>query len=319
MPDLNEITMDFGFITSDIFSRSLFLIHEEEYSSIAKCSSLEEIVMRLNKFYPNLNEEIKMDIFEIEDKIVSLLQYEVSEFDAVGFFPVLYFVEFHKIESLFHSMQKAFSQQKSQNNKEKELGRFSLGVFPEISNLKYCKSLRDIENLVLKYSGLEKYFLDIKIPNEVENIDFKSLYFHVMKNFYEFSYDFCLKSRLDHFLKIVKTEMDCFVLDMCVDLSLKDRSGKYVPKYYTCKNLDGLRSNFEASFPNRQISTRNEPKEDIKAIENLVLNQREKQNRAYKESFNIFGDISSIYSYFKLKENEMKKILYIIEGTLNKD
>lgn len=294
-------TRQYGFIIADIFGRSLLLFSDDDYEDIARCPTLDAMIMKLNKKFHSINEESKVTLSDIEDKLISELKAEITEFQEQVPFPATYFLDYQKIECFFRKIakrtKKGFDEEKLSN----------LGHFNELKNIKYCKNFLDIKNLVLENSGIQKYFEDIRITEDIENINFQKLYFQVLRNFYDRYYEYIRNTSDRHFDEVIKMEMDSFVLDMLLSMPQGSDVSSFIPGCYKKGSL---------SITKKMILQDNGIDPNSTG-EEMVESMTRKRAAVYEESFNLFSGVSSVYCYFKLREHEMKRILYVMEQALN--
>lgn len=214
MPSLSEGAKAHGFVIADLFGRCLSLLDASDYRYILQCSSIQEMVMRLNKAYPTLNEEMPLSTREVERRLVQAIESEINELlsgdhkNSRAFF-VGFFVQYHKIQCFFHRLAETLY-----GTPDSTLDSPHLGDFPELRSLKYCKTFADIKRFVLRGSGIEGFFENIGISDSLETSDLQAAYLHVMRNYYDhYSKHY---NGEGYFEEILKVEVDAFVLDLCM-------------------------------------------------------------------------------------------------------
>lgn len=289
MPSLSERAKVHGFVIADLFGRCLSLLDDGDYAHILQCSSIQEMVMRLNRAYPVLNEEMPLSTKEVERRLIQSIRSEVDELSKSSTFFIRFFVQYHRIQCFFHRLR---SEADSSHH---------LGDFQELRGLKYCKSFGDVRRFVLRNSGIEGFFENIH-TDSLESKDVQVMYRHVMKNYYD-HYCRCYKHHCgenQYFEEILKVEMDAFVLDLCMG----GDPLPYIPSAYPPINLRDLSKALRLEeFPHTSLESR----------------MIEKQVRVYQDSFKVFNDASCIYAYLRLKEHEMRRILFVMESSLNRE
>lgn len=289
MSSLSERAKDHGFVIADLFGRCLSLLDDADYAHILQCTSMEEMVMRLNRTYPVLNEEMPLNTKEVERRLILSIGSEVDELSKSCAFFIRFFVQYHRIQYFFHRLR---SEADSTHH---------LGDFPELRGLKYCKTFGDIRKFVLRNSGIEGFFENIH-TDSLENKDVQIMYRRVMKNYYD-HYCRCYKLHCGenlYFEEILKVEMDAFVLDLCMG----GDPLPYIPAAYPPIDMRDLSKALRL-----EESTHT-------SLEGRMI---EKQVRVYHDSFRTFNDASCIYAYLKLKEHEMRRILFVMESSLNRE
>ena len=92
--------------------------------------------------------------------------------------------------------------------------------------------------------------------------------------------------------------------DFRIDQKIKD----YIPSFY------------KKAIPFDRISNISDLKEvfDI-SNSNIYEGIVQKQKTVYERAFGIFGDLSTVYCYLKLRDIQINKIIYEIGKVLNKE
>lgn len=316
MSSLSERAKAHGFVIADLFGRSLSLLDASDYRYILQCSSMQEITIRLSRVYPTLNEEVSLSTKEVEGRLVQSIKseiYELSSGDCESSgraFFIGFFVQYHRIQCFFRRLVVTLS-----GTSDSMSDSTHLGDFPELRGLKYCKTFDDIKKFVLKNSGIEGFFENIGVSNNLEANDLQVAYLHVMKNYYD-HYCSCYKCFGDgseYFEEILKVEVDAFVLELCMG----GDPFPYIPSTYSLPNLN--LNNLSRTFGLDSENTQSFHTASDSVNGSLTAKMIERQARVYQDSFRSFNDISCVYAYLKLKEHEMRKVLFAIESSLNND
>ncbi len=136
-----------------------------------------------------------------------------------------------------------------------------------------------------------------------------------MKNYFE---NFYLKNTSEYFKNVIEEEISLFVLEMILNRQTDEEFNiqielfkEFVPisknelNLKNVKDLTDLKKVFELpEDSNNQL---------IDLFENIV----EKQKKVYERSFGMFGELSTIYCYFKLREIQINQIIYEASKLLN--
>lgn len=290
MPSLSERAKTHGFVIADLFGRCLSLLGDSDYAHILQCSSMQEMILRLSRTYPILNEEMPLSTKEIERRLVQSIRLEVDELSGSCSFFVGFFVQYHRIQCFFHRLR----------NPESD-SIHHLGDFPELRGLRYCKTFSDVRKLVLRNSRIEEFFGSM-CTESLESCNVQVMYRSVMKSYYD-HYCRCYKQHCGenrYFEDILRVEMDAFVLDLCMG----GDPLPYIPSSYPPVDLGNLSTALGLKEPSNG------------SLESRMI---EKQARVYHDSFRAFNDASCIYAYLRLKELEMRRVLFVIESSLNKE
>ncbi|ORD98463.1 VA0D1 [Hepatospora eriocheir] len=216
---------------------------------------------------------------ELKQTFIINLKRELNEFSEYNLTILNYFTDYYKIISLF--------------NKINKIKINELGEFPELKAIELCNNFKEIKAVCINNSSLQKYFVDLD-GNET------NMFLEVMKNLMNNYYE----SSKGYFKEILEVEGDRQILEIALS-NLQDKS-KYFPN---CTTLNKLQLT--------ELS-KNLSKEEVVQIFNLsndnFMNEiLIKIVNVYKNSFNQFDDLSCIYAYFKLKEIQIRNIIWIIQ------
>lgn len=163
------------------------------------------------------------------------------------------------------------------NDKEEDVS-CHIGYFNQLKCMSFCKDFKDIRKFVLKDSSIEEYFDEIEDSKVADSKVVDSKVIEMMYS--KVMRNFYLKNQNYSFLE---DEMKIFL------------------------------SSTSSSFKNEEHGFLNEKCESI-------LNPNEihqKLMKTHRAAFDIFGDISAVYSYLKIRELQIREILYISDKILN--
>ena len=269
-----------NFYISDINGRYNSLLKESDYTALKGCKTLEEMIVKLNHYFGFINEDMGYD--ELRMKFVQNVLFELDEFENNE---LVYFIRYYMICNFF--------------NKIEGIKEHILGNFPELKVLNLCRNFDDVQKLCINNCFLLRYFRDIK------SFEGQKTMLIVLKNLMDEVY---INSK-GYFKEILEHEGDRQILEICLSgKGLQDKI-KYFPKATTLglKQLEKLSSTTEVEEIKRIFYFNDE--EPIEAIIKRLSN-------VYAESFAQYNDSSCIYAYFKLKEQEIENIMWIVECML---
>lgn len=268
--------MDDYFIISDINGRFNSLLKREDYTALKNCKSLEEIVVKLNQHFSFINEDMNYD--ELRTKFVENVLYELSEFNGEK---IEYFVKFYKICNFF--------------NKVDGVKEHIIGSFPELKAIDLCNNFDDIQKLCINYCFLSKYFKDIK---KYEN---QKTMLIVMKIFMDEMY----KNASGYFKEILENEGNRQILEICLSGKNLENKAQYFPNATNLngKDIEKLNNTCDITVIKQIFGF-----SDQEPVENMV----KRLSIVYSKSFSQYNDNACVYAYFKLKEQEIENIMWII-------
>ncbi|WUR04679.1 V-type proton ATPase subunit d (VATL2) [Vairimorpha necatrix] len=298
-----ETTEEYGYLISSIFGKKLCLYKEEDYNSLKQCENLEEFSIKLMKNYKFITEDMELTKNEIKKRLNMTLFYEYKsclkscQTDLLEII-LNYWIGSHKIHNFFFLLQSKIADP----DLEKSFEKIEIGHFDALKTLKFCKDMHDVRIYCVENSFLRNYFYKLKWATEFKDNDFQNSQALFLKYLMEDTF-LQLKNREIFMKEILKTEADRYIVDLTINtLNIKTDRKALFP---AITNFDG-----------RTIDSfiKAETIEDVGRFKSTDFIEKELER--YRESFNIHNDVTCVYSYLKLKEQEIKNILWIIECVL---
>jgi len=315
----SNLAITYGYTITSIHTKAQSLLTDTSYNSL-HCDTLEDIISKLISMgYKNLSASIlsKKDFKEAleqnlaqefiflerhstEKELVSLLNYFIEKYRIINF---IYLLSSKESDfSLSHSFSKIDT----------------IGFFQQLNTLKFCTDMDNVYKQCVKNTSLKKYYNNVKFHNDIKENDWQLIQLHFLKQHIEDFY-YSIDSPILNFMKdilkaegdrinveivintmdtpiIGKKRMDLFTRVSSIDLGVRN-------KLCRCVNLDEMRGVLASHHSLKKVLR------DDDIIKALIKIENEK----YWESFKYFNDISCVYGYLKLKEQEIKNILWIVE------
>lgn len=315
MPELLQTSKAHGFFLADLFGRYDTLTEFEPSNAFKNCRSLQDVILELSKIFNGLN--TSRNIMDLKKKLQLSLKKEISEFECTPY--LSYFTDYYTIQLIFSLLEDKKSIDVSRENEshpiQKRIIEDEIGYFEELKCIELCKNFQEFKSFVLKYSGVEKFFeVEIKI-NFKEN-DFEKIYLQVMKNYYEYYAKLLNKKVISgYFEEILYEEIGFFIMEVVLN-SQRNLEDFKIDK----KIKEFLPLNYNKIVPIDRINSL----EDMKAVfdisnQNIHDGIVERQKRIYSRSFGLFGDLSTVYCYLKLREIQINEIIFEVSKILNQE
>lgn len=298
-----ECTENYGYLISSIFGKELSLYKEEDYNSLKQCENIEEFSIKLMKNYKFITEDMELTKNEIRKRLNKTILQEYNScmsFCNDNTLKILldYWIENHMIHNFFFLLQSKMGD----TELEKSYNKIEIGDFNALKTLKFCKDMHDVRMFCVENSFLKKYFYRVKWATDFKDNDFQKYQALFLKYLIEDTYE-SLKDT-DIFMKeILRVEADRYILDMTINTLNTNTDRKSL--FPNITSFDGKTI---------ELFIKAETLDDIVNFKYSDFMERELEK--YKESFRIHNDVTCVYAYLKLKEQEVKNILWIIECVL---
>ncbi|KAH9410901.1 ATP synthase [Ordospora pajunii] len=308
-----ENAKKYGFIISEINGKKEDILKEEDYNALKRCESLEEVAIKLTRKYPRLSEGGIYTKPEIKKRLLETLKTDFDYYygaDDHGIRMILdYYMDFHKIQNFFYLLQC----KQQDPNLDKSFEKIEMGDFGALRTIKFSSDMDDVQKYCMENSFLKKYGGRVKFKKEFVDNDFQVLQTLFFKIHIEETYR-SLTADMEHMKSILKLEGDRQIIEITVNtLGSKDIIGK--------KRMDLFPAIHSMDLWMREQLSTAECIDDIKNIlaerynfdtdiSNVLIRA---ELLRYHESFSMYGDLSCLYAYFRIKEQEIKNILWIAE------
>lgn len=315
-----EHSMKYSYITSKIHGQILKILKDPDYNALQQCDTLEDVLVKLSSTPYNkyLNERAFLSNKEFKLQLNKSIVKEIDQIyktaDKHLRHILDYFINSYKVQNFIFLL----SSKESDPCLEKSFHKIEeIGNFNELATLKFASDMNEVYKFCVETTFLKKYYLKVKIEPEIRDNDFQ----RIQSLFYKFLLEEYYEDCSEYMKEILKCEGDRKIIEIVlnslesVDLVGKKRE-RLFPNVCTfdlgmknklgaCSSLDDLRGILAGHSRLRKI-VGIEDDEIINALQNIEMD-------VYWHAFKIYNDISCVYAYFRIKEQEIKNILWTVE------
>lgn len=279
---------NWSFIISDIHGRKNHLLSKIDYNSLVKSKNFKELIIKLNHYFPFINENMKFTIKELRNKLYENIIFELNEFNDFNLEIISYFLDYNRIMAFFTILEIGDSV-------------YYTGTIDEFRGLSSCRSFSEAVKLYINNSKLEIFFKNIKYKKEFKDNNLQELLCKTLKNYFDFYF---YKSN-NYFKNIIEIEGDRQIIEICLNGKLLKDKLMYFP--------EGSKISAKKKKELININNIEEIQDSLNFKKDPVTEIINTQLKVYTESFKEHDDLACIYGYFRLKEQEMQNILWIAE------
>ncbi|ELQ75695.1 Vacuolar H+-ATPase V0 sector, subunit d [Trachipleistophora hominis] len=301
---------DYGYILAEIHGRQSRILTSSEYKALLQSDNIDDVIVKLqgttySKYLSDSMEKSKVNL------ILSLERAFKHEFNEIyerstGCLRVLltFFLESYKIESFIYRVS---------NPEEPEE---ELGFFVELNTLKFSNDMREVKKFVIDETFLSRYFDRINVENSIEKNNFQIIKRMLMKYHIEDFY-----GRINGDMGFMRTVLEVMGSIQIIEIVLNtmhtnitadnrkklfpdvnDLDARTIHSLAECNTIDDLKAILgKTSYKETILS-----KDLLNGLQFHVL-------MVYYRSFSVFNDLSCVFCYLKLKEQEIKNICWIVE------
>lgn len=316
-----------GYTLSRIHASFQHLLSKSAYKSLLQSDTIDDIVVKLQSTgYSSClrNQKIrnKKELIQLLEKGLKKEFYKFYNNSDSSLRALLtFFLHSYMIESFIYRIS-------NPEDTDEELG-----FFLELNTLKFVKNFREIKTLIIRGSFMEKYFEKIKVEDDIDSnnmqiIKRKLLKYHI-EEFYDVlnnntaaknldqTYENINVESLEYMINVLKTMGSIQIIEIVLNTihtrispsnrlslfpSVNDLNPSIRNSLSHCHSIDDLRSiliktNYASIFEHNDLLT---------GLHVYMLD-------IFYQSFKTFNDLSCVFCYFKLKEQEIKNLEWIVE------
>lgn len=314
----------YGYLLSFVHASSKLFLSRSAYKSILQADTIDDIVVKLGAtvYSTYLREKRVKDKKGLIRALESGLKEEfnrVYEKSDSGLKLLLeFFLHSHMIESFIYRIS-------NPEDTDEEIG-----FFLELNTLKFAKSFKEIHNFIIKGSFMEKYFTKIPVEDEIEKNNMQMIKSKLNKHHIE---DFYMtlttgnflnnesgeirSESLNYMVTVLKTMGSLQIIEIVLNTIHTDLSPAVRIQLFP--NVNDLKPSVRQALADchsiddlRAILLKTNHSTVVKHTDILTGIHQQFLNVLY-DSFKTFNDLSCVYCYFKLKEQEIRNLGWIVE------
>jgi len=307
------------------------ILQSHEYTNLGQCDVLDDVKMHLSVTdYGNIlaNEPSPLATTTIFEKCTEKLVNEFNFLMCNSVQPLTKFLEYitysYMIDNVILVISGTLHEREPDELEEK---CHPLGRFPTLKSLAACSNVKDLFSLVLQDTPLAPYFSETFKGEDLDELNIEIIRNTLYKAYLEDFYQFCQEiggSTAEVMGEILQFEADRRSINITInsfgtELSKDDRAklypqiGKLYPegimKLEKAEDYDAVRNTMEGYSRYRQMF------QDVgydanRSLEDAFYQYETELNRlAFEQQFHY----GVFYAYVKLKEQEVRNIVWISE------
>ncbi|TBU01108.1 subunit d of V-type proton ATPase [Hamiltosporidium magnivora] len=314
----------YGSLIAEIHGKVSSMLQQSDYESLEQCETVEDMVVRLShtSYASYLSEELQFNKKEFLKRLNKsfynefMYMYRNSENDLKLL--LNYFIEVIKIQNFIFLLASKSEDPDLKCMEEIDM----LGNFNELDAIKISADMSDVYKFCVESTFLKKYYDKVYIEKEFAKNDWQIIQSTFFKNHIENFYDQINNlDTMDYMKEILKYEGDRKIIELTintldsVDIVDKKRIDLYptvcsfdrgsICKMSECTSMESIRDVL-CGHPMYKKIVMYEDNDFMKNLFDLEI-------KNYLSSLSEFNDLSCAYCYFKLKEREIKNIMWIAE------
>ncbi|KAM0676174.1 hypothetical protein GVAV_000137 [Gurleya vavrai] len=313
-----------GFVISKTHNKLNTLLKEEDYTALQQSDTLYDILTKLSLSSYKLSSEINSN-HALKIGLYQNLKKEFDEAFKNAEENLKMILQFYKNQHMIQNFTYLLASKEHDPELLKSYDKIEeMGKFLELETLKFACDMHEVYKFCVEHTFLKKYYKHLKIKKEIKDNDFQQMNILMQKMLLE---DFYNELNEDCFMReMLKAEGDRRIVEIVLNTADSHIIGKkrkdLFPNVSTidlgmklklsdCVSFDELRGILSQHHKLRKIVSFDD-EGIVAALVNL-------ETEMYMNSFKRHNDVSCVYSYFKLKEQEIKNIIWTVDCvSLNK-
>jgi len=283
-----------AFIIAEINGRYNDLIKAKDYAVLGQCTVYKDFISKIGLHVPTIEE---CTAENLKGTLYSLLWKEIGEFRDENVEAIDYLRDRMFIEGFFETLLTGLRSPLADE-------------IIELKVLETCRSFEEIRKLCINRKTLRSIYRDVKMRGEVTTNKLYTMHYEVLKNYFDFYFQKTENPQMKRIIEIEATRVAYEVLiNFCTKGVVLDNIRNYVPG---CASIPGtIYEKLTQSLTEAELAAILGL--DCKDVLKYAL---ERQACAYLETFLCPDDVSCVYAYFQLKNQEIKNILWISDCIL---
>ncbi|KAG0419659.1 V-type proton ATPase subunit d [Dictyocoela roeselum] len=308
-------SMLYGFLLSDIHNKANHLLSQQDYTLLMQCETLEDLVVRLGQssYAAFVNETTEVSKKAIKAGLYRALSEEFALLYAHSGADVRTLLQYFRETLMIEEFVRCLAMRIEGTL---DVSESRVGFFPELHTLKFSADLADVFRFCVDNCFLRKYISRDDLGAGENACDFAAvdvslLHAILLRNLTRAFYA-RIGASMAHMRSILRFEGDRQIIETVMNSLGQDIARQ---RYFAAvSNLKGAvlaelgavdgHDEFVSAMMNTQYAG---------ILENPLPRLQKMEMDLHAESFLIYNDISCVYSYLKLKEQEIKNILWIVE------